>query len=155
MAKLFSGSGLQPGAIMDDSYVAVTIVSSDHQAYFGTAPMSGIRISEATDTSISKSLEGSFLVSAFGDIPVQIEINGLQAYWICGSASDGNTIAKLYNEFKVSANAESRIKLQLSGAPQVYTGIITGFTASVNHDRSPGTYSYTLKILATTAVSAQ
>ena len=83
MAKLFSGSGLQPGAIMDDSYVAVTIVSSEHQAYFGTAPMSGIRISEATDTSISKSLEGSFLVSAFGDIPVQIEINGLQAYWIC------------------------------------------------------------------------
>lgn len=117
------------GVLHSTGYIQQVTVSSEASKAFititdstlstiiqATAPLTGVSIKMATDTSITKALNKDFLISAFGDQPVDITISGMQITYIptgCTQSAD-QSVMKFYHENKVSVDATKRIKVSIT-----------------------------------------
>ena len=89
------------------------------QALFGNLPVSGLTVDQAVDHTISKTLNRDFVISEFGDTPVQIVMNGVSFYGDCEGAADGwgNTneqIMDFYEKNKLSKDPSARFTLSIT-----------------------------------------
>lgn len=90
-----------------------------------SAPATAITIQQLTDFSLTKSLDNDFLVTAFGDTPVKIELKGINIIGIDNCYLDGSSaesaktqILNFYDKNKVSANLQARFDLAISNGPK-------------------------------------
>jgi len=93
-------------------------------ALFAHMPITGIVINQGVDMSISKTLNSDFLVSEFGDHPVQITLAGIDFYGTCeGSNQEQHKqIMDFYEQNKLSANINNRIDISITPASSPNSG---------------------------------
>lgn len=89
-----------------------------------SAPATSISIQQLTDFSITKALDNDFLVTAFGDTPVKIELKGINIIGIdnCyleekNSETVKTQILDFYAKHKVSADLQARFDVAISNGP--------------------------------------
>lgn len=92
---------------------------TEKEALYGNLPVSGLTIDQAVDHSIAKTLNKDFVISEFGDTPVQIGLNGVSFYGDCDGGTDGwgndkEQILDFYEKNKLSANPKARLKLSIT-----------------------------------------
>jgi hypothetical protein len=90
-----------------------------------TTPSTAINIQQLTDFSLTKSLDNDFLVTAFGDTPVKIELKGINIIGIDNCYLDGSRseaarsqILEFYDKNKVSSDHTARFDVAISNGPR-------------------------------------
>lgn len=92
---------------------------TETEALYGNLPVSGLTIDQAVDHSIAKTLNKDFVISEFGDTPVQIVMNGVSFYGECTGSTDGwgnnnEQIMDFYEKNKLSKDPKARLKLSIT-----------------------------------------
>lgn len=105
----------------DTAFITLADMASIIQA---KAPLTGVDVRMATDTTITKALNKDFLLSAFGDQPVSITISGMQITYVpkgCSGAGTKDSVMNFYITNKVSSNITKRIDVGISGGGSTKT----------------------------------
>lgn len=127
------------------AFIAVTVADSD-EMLLGAVPITGVRINQLTDFSVTKSLDRDFLVTTFGDTPTRIQLEGLTIFNLNGcdltnSSKDRRQIMNFYKENKVSSDLSKRIDISIaSGAgepPVSFRTVLVGLD-TVNKSNETG-----------------
>lgn len=116
MSILHSTGYIQQVTVPDAPGTAFITIATLDTIIQATAPLTGVSIKMATDTSITKALNKDFLISAFGDQPVDITISGMQITYIppdCAIPKD-QSVMTFYHENKVSVDATKRIDVSIT-----------------------------------------
>lgn len=110
-----------------DGYVAfITIYDTEgDKVWLARAPITGVNIKQLADYSVTKALDNDFLVTTFGDTPVQIDLTGMNIYNMNGcnivdSAASKAQILSYYKKKKISSNLKIRFDISIatgSGGP--------------------------------------
>lgn len=106
------------------SFITITVADSD-EILLGMVPVTGVRINQLTDFSLTKSLDRDFLVATFGDTPTRIQLDGLTFFNLNGCALTGSKgekqqIMNFYKENRLSTDINKRIDISIaSGAGEV------------------------------------
>lgn len=140
------------------AFITITVAGSD-TILLGTIPVTGVRINQLTDFSVTKSLDRDFLVSTFGDTPTRIQLDGLSFFNmngcdLTGSGSDNKQIMNFYRENRLSTDINKRIDISIaSGAgepPVAFRTVIVGLD-TINKSNSDGisniVYNYTMTLI--------
>ena len=112
-----------------------------------SAPVTGVSIEQHVDASVTKSLASDFLVSAFGDRPVSINISGM---CLLGCSNSNSSLIDFYKRNKLSADPRARVKVGISinGKTQTFVCVLVSMTitgtAKLNE---AGACSYSLSML--------
>lgn len=116
MGILHSTGYIQQVTVQDAPGTAFITIATLDTIIQATAPLTGVSIKMATDTSITKALNKDFLISAFGDQPVDITISGMQITYIPKDCkqSDNQSVMTFYHTNKVSVNATNRIDVSIT-----------------------------------------
>lgn len=90
--------------------------SKGPNALFASMPVSGLSIDQAVDMNITKTLNKDFMVSEFGDTPVQISMNGVNFYGdTCGIyGKENEQVLDFYEKYKLSNNPKARLCLSMT-----------------------------------------
>ena len=98
--------------------------SKNTSALFANMPITGVVINQGVDMSISKTLNSDFLVSEFGDHPVQITLAGIDFYGTCegGRQEQHKQIMDFYEQNKLSTNINNRIDISITPASSPNSG---------------------------------
>ena len=148
------------GASVADVPGSKTIITlqSDATTIIMQAPITGVKISQSADYSLTKSLANDFLITAFGDQPVHITLRGLSIVTCKDTAvtnkkqQASGQILKFYEDNKISANPEKRIDVGIAGLGDGSKAFrcalisMTIDTAAIDVQPSPG-YGYTLELV--------
>jgi len=84
---------------------------------YGNMPASGLTVDQGVDHSITKTLSKDFLISEWGDVPVQITMNGVSFYGTaCGTdwGKANEQALDFYENYKLSAHPEKRLHLTIT-----------------------------------------
>ena len=106
------------------AFITITVADSD-EILLGMVPVTGVRISQLTDFSVTKSLDRDFLVATFGDTPTRIQLDGLTFFNLngctfTGSKGEKQQIMNFYKENRLSTDITKRIDISIaSGAGEV------------------------------------
>lgn len=110
----------ESGASGEDS--TVTLITAH-------APVLRCRVNESVDYSIGKALSSDFIVTSFGDLPVELSISGMTIMEVsCGSTSATNPdkgndnanktktlkLSELWNKYSFSSNPDVRFSIGIS-----------------------------------------
>lgn len=109
-----------------------------------SAPLTGVDIRMATDTTITKALNKDFLLSAFGDQPVAITISGMQIMYVppkCKTTGK-ESVLNFYMKNKVSANISKRIDVGISGGGTTQTFKCALLSMDVQADTQGSEYGF-------------
>jgi hypothetical protein len=94
--------------------------SATNSILFGSMPVSGLSVDQGVDHSISKTLNKDFLITEFGDKPVQITMNGVNFFGPECSGDDWGTSDKqaldFYEMYKLSSDPQQRLHLSITDA---------------------------------------
>jgi hypothetical protein len=121
-----------------------------------TAPILGLSVEERADCSITKALNGDFVIASFGDTPVKLTISGVSIlYTICqdrdNKATKGSSVASFFKSNKISTDATKRIKVAIASSPTdttTYTCALIGYDTSFNEEYNEYNASrYTLHLI--------
>lgn len=125
----------------------------------GSAPVTGVKISQLTDFSVTKSLDMDFLVATFGDTPTRIQINGLSFFNLNGcnignSKLDNQQILNFYRENKLSNKSTNRVDVSIASGvgepPVAFRCVIVGLDTqnqATENGVSNISYSYTMTLV--------
>ena len=125
-------------------------------ALYGSMPVSGLSVDQGVDHTISKTLGNDFLVSEFGDIPVQIGMSGVNFFGSCIDLDWGmqnNQALDFYEKYKLSAAPDARLELSLTGSKTqsgIFTCVLTKMRAvgpAVEKAGSVPLYTYNLTLI--------
>jgi hypothetical protein len=87
---------------------------------YGSMPVSGLTVDQGVDHAISKTLNKDFLITEFGDKPVQIVMNGVNFFGPACAGSDWGTNDKqaldFYETYKLSSDKDQRLHLSITGS---------------------------------------
>ena len=135
---IFSEAGSFSVSDIKDSnglaYVAITAVrlgtskngsqSSTTDKLYAYMPVTGVLVNQSVDMSISKTLNSDFLVSEFGDHPVQITLTGIDFFGAtCDSEQKKHQqILDFYQKWKLSTNINNRIDVSITQAASPVNG---------------------------------
>lgn len=112
-----------PSSVFGSEVIAL---GNDKTALYAHMPITGVNISQGVDMSIAKTLNADFLVSEFGDVPVQITLSGVNFYGFIGCNKRGITqhqqIMDFYEKNKLSANSGNRIDISITPAVSPNSG---------------------------------
>lgn len=90
--------------------------SEETDILYGSMPVAGLSIDQAVDFSISKTLNKDFVISEFGDTPVQITMNGVNIYAGCSNIVEfGKQVLDFYEKNKLSTDPNIRLFLTITG----------------------------------------
>jgi len=123
--QIFNQAGAVSLFKLDETKPLITIATVDVDAgeskpniFLANAPKTGISIKRLTDHNVTKSLGGDFLLSTFGDTPVDIQLSGLNIFATkCDlglGSTDYSDIMDFYEKNKVSTNPRKRIDITVS-----------------------------------------
>ena len=110
-----------PYADSDDTGTSSSSDMTD-TALFAYMPVTGMTIDQGVDASITKTLNDDFLVTAFGDVPVQIVLNGINFFDLENDCIMKNEdinklrqkqIMAFYERWKLSANIRNRLDISI------------------------------------------
>lgn len=118
------------------SYVTITPVALGKTSKKGTAqslkidklyatmPVTGVVVQQGVDMSISKTLNSDFLVSEFGDHPVQITLAGINFFGMCngGAKEQHKQIMDFYEKWKLSSNIYNRVDVSITPSASPNSG---------------------------------
>jgi len=96
------------------------------RALYAHMPVTGVHIQQSVDMSIAKTLNADFLVSEFGDAPVQIMLQGVNFYGnvVCsGGSMQHKQIMDFYEANKLSANIKNRIDISITPSVSPKSGV--------------------------------
>lgn len=150
MSKVFDNSSFFINQGQKNQYSYVTLKSASGQSYFGKAPMLSIQVSQSTDASLHKSLDGAFHVTVFPDNPAIITIGGITSLITsnntdCPSPEEDNTIEAFYDQYKVSSENEGLLTLTIGTT--TYKAILLGIQReSLDQPQFPGLIMYRLTL---------
>lgn len=123
---------------------------------FGSMPVSGLSVDQGVDHTLSKTLGNDFLVSEFGDVPVQIGLNGVNFF---GKAckddwgKQNEQALDFYEKYKLSSAPGIRLGLSLTqGRTQagLFTCVLTKMRAvgpAIEKAGSIPLYTYNLTLI--------
>ena len=128
------------------------------QAMFGNLPVSGLTIDQGVDHNIYKTLNRDFVISEFGDTPVQIVMNGVSFYGDCKDGDDGwgnnkEQIMDFYEQNKLSKDPKARFTLSITPGKTdsgTFTCVITKMRAigpAMDKQGSVPLYSYNITLI--------
>ena len=108
------------------AYITITVAGNDTMLLC-RAPITGVRINQLTDFSVTKSLDRDFLVATFGDTPTRIQLEGLTFFNLNGcrlfnSKGDKKQIMNFYKENRLSTDPSKRLDISIAsgvGEPAV------------------------------------
>lgn len=82
-----------------------------------SAPMTAVQIGQKVDYSITKALGKDFLISAFGDQPVVITIDGMSIYAPDSTShtADAKAIPTFYKNNRLSTDINNRVQVGIAG----------------------------------------
>lgn len=127
------------------AFITITVADSD-AILLGMVPVTGVRINQLTDFSVTKSLDRDFLVTTFGDTPTRIQLDGLTFFnlngcSLTGSKSDRKQIMNFYKENKLSTDLSKRIDISIASgageAPVSFRTVLVGLD-TVNKSNESG-----------------
>lgn len=132
---------------------AYVIIGTDHSAYFGEAPILGIKITQSVDYTISKFMSGNFGLVTFQDKPVLISISGIvpakpspckkNTGFSFGTAA--KSIQDLYDQHRASNLTCAPLYLAIGNT--AYKAFITGLTQQGSSKGTPGVFDYSLSLI--------
>ena len=139
------------------AYITITVADNDTKLLC-RAPITGVRISQLTDFSVTKSLDRDFLVATFGDTPTRIQLDGLTFFNLNGcpmnnTKGDKQQIMTFYKKNKVSTDISKRLDISIAsgvGEPAVsFRTVLVGLDTVNKSDESGmsnvmATYTMTL-----------
>lgn len=146
-----------------DGYVAfITIYDTEgDKVWLARAPITGVNIKQLADYSVTKALDNDFLVTTFGDTPVQIDLTGLNIYNMNGCAITDSKesraqVLAYYKKKKISSNLKIRFDISIatgSGGPSATFRCVL-VSLNVKNDASSGAmdtgnrlYSYAMTFI--------
>ena len=91
--------------------------STASQALYGNLPVTGLTIDQGVDHTVAKTLNKDFVISEFGDTPVQIVMNGVSFYGDCQGGDWGESnkqIMDFYEKNKLSKDPKARFMLSIT-----------------------------------------
>lgn len=113
----------EPSAVFGSPVIALGNKST---ALYAHMPLTGVNIVQGVDMSIAKTLNMDFVVSEFGDIPVQITLSGVDFYGNVTCRGIGNTQSKQVMDFyeanKLSSGINNRIDISITPAASPSSG---------------------------------
>lgn len=152
--KLFnSGMGTVSKTVLGQRAAFITFTDDLKKVITATAPVTGVRVMQRVDFSITKSLSRDFLISAFGDQPVQIVISGMSIYAAsCPDDGDSsNAIPKFYRQNRISTDLDKRVQVGIAGlgsSSQAFNCAVVGLDLESNSENAQsGTNTYTLTLV--------
>lgn len=152
--KIFnSGMGTVSKTSLGQRTAFITFTDNLKKVITATAPVTGVRVMQRVDFSVTKSLSKDFLISAFGDQPVQIVISGLSIYAAsCPDDNDPtNAIPKFYRENRISTDLNKRVQIGIAGlgsSNQAFNCAVVGLDLEANSENAQsGTNTYTLTLV--------
>ena len=118
------------------------------------APVTGVEIQQMSDYSVTKSLDQDFLISTFGDTPVQITLRGVNFFNLgdCYQGKAYKYISDFYDDNKVSSNKNIRFDVAIASAKTkavAFRCVLVGLNM-VNDTNTPAgqiMYNYTLSFI--------
>ena len=131
-------------------------IVNDKTVLFGSMPVSGLSVDQGVDHTLSKTLGNDFLVSEFGDVPVQIGLNGVNFF---GKAckddwgKQNEQALDFYEKYKLSSAPGIRLGLSLTqGRTQagLFTCVLTKMRAvgpAIEKAGSIPLYTYNLTLI--------
>ena len=127
------------------------------------APVTGCRILENVDQTAYKFLGGKdVLIASFGDTPVRINISGMNLLAVISSSNTAgsiDSIPKLYNKYKLSANPKARFKIGISWAKNQasYECVLVGMSldATARDVTDSGISEYSLEFIGVSRASTK
>ena len=123
------------------------------EVLFASAPVTGVKITQTVDYSITKALDKDFLIAAFGDQPVSIVLEGLSIYATSPDnyTPDADALPNFYKEYRISKNQDSRVKVGIAGLNSggaAFTCAVVGLEMSASSSTiSSGLGSYKLILI--------
>ena len=163
--NIFNPRGSVSRALLDtheknkiQSFITITSVGKSG-ILLGSAPVTGVQISQLTDFSVTKSLDMDFLVATFGDTPTRIQISGLSFFNLNGcnlgnTRADNQQIMNFYKENKLSNRNSNRVDISIASGvgepPVAFRCVIVGL--ETKNQASDGgvsniAYSYTMTLI--------
>ena len=113
----------EPSAVFGSPVIGLGNKST---ALYAHMPITGVNIVQGVDMSIAKTLNMDFVVSEFGDVPVQITLSGVNFYGNVTCRGIGNTQSKqvldFYEANKLSTDINNRIDLSITPAASPSSG---------------------------------
>ena len=164
--QIFNQAGAVSLMKLDDTKPLITIATVDvdessekprPNVFIGNAPKTGIVIKRLTDHNVTKSLGGDFLLSTFGDAPVDIQLSGLNIFATKCDLGLGtpeyDDIMDFYEKNKVSTNPKKRIDITVSSGAskpgKVFRCALIRMTAQSANDPEISNllYTYSLSLI--------
>lgn len=103
-----------------------TASGNDGSALYAHMPTTGVKIAQGVDMSIAKTLNLDFVISEFGDVPVQIVLSGINFYGDVTCQGLGKVqhkqIMDFYEANKLSTNVNNRIDISITPAASPNSG---------------------------------
>lgn len=113
-------------SLFSDGSSNVTGRGNNGTALYAHMPITGVHIAQGVDMSIAKTLNADFVVSEFGDVPVQITLAGVNFYGdiTCGGIGSlqHKQVMDFYEANKLSTNVNNRIDLSITPAASPNSG---------------------------------
>ena len=86
---------------------------------YGGMPVAGLAVDQGVDHTVAKTLGDDFLVSEFGNTPVQISLNGVNFFGpVCDNTDDwgkqNQQALDFYEKYKLSSNPDIRLALSIT-----------------------------------------
>ena len=85
---------------------------------YGSMPVAGLSVDQGVDHTIAKTLGDEFLVSEFGNRPVQVSLNGVNFFGpVCGDddwGTQNKQALDFYEKYKLSSNPDIRLALSIT-----------------------------------------
>ena len=85
---------------------------------YGSMPVAGLSVDQGVDHTIAKTLGDDFLVSEFGNTPVQVSLNGVNFFGpVCGDddwGTQNKQALDFYEKYKLSSNPDIRLALSIT-----------------------------------------
>ena len=103
-----------------------TGIGNSSSALYAHMPITNIKISQGVDMSIAKTLNMDFVITEFGDVPVQIVLSGVNFYGDVTCRGIGKVqdkqVMDFYEANKLSTNVNNRIDISITPAASPNSG---------------------------------
>lgn len=143
------GPGIVSGSPLSEEEYTCIVIQLGGQTILQKAPITGIRIDQQVDFSLSKTMAGNFNLVTFQDLPVTITIQGMiSLYSPCDTEQNTQTLGQLYRRAKASGDFQP-IQIVIGGT-QVYYATIVALTQISSPD-APGLLTYNLTLFGVRA----
>lgn len=109
-----------------------------------SAPITAISISQQVDYTISKNLDKGFLLAAFGDSPVTINIDGISFYNIQCESLTEDSVQQFFNKYKISNDEDNRLDVNINtGGKSSHKEVFTCALVACDLKSSSGEHVHT------------